>query len=74
MIPDLLSAWRITHLVSEKHSAAYAAARDAVLKARVPAGVQVDVLGYTLAVVDAHGGKATAVQFLVALGTSHMFK
>lgn len=65
LFPKLFKAWRVTHLVFEKDTDAYARDRDAVvIQAARDAGVQVVVRpGRTLwdsdGVVEKHGGKPT---------------
>ncbi|PHH88627.1 hypothetical protein CDD83_7285 [Cordyceps sp. RAO-2017] len=65
LLPKLFRAWRVTHLVFEKDTDAYARERDAaVAEAAKEAGVELVVRsGRTLwdsdALVDKHGGKPT---------------
>lgn len=65
LLPRLFKAWRVTHLVFEKDTDAYARARDAAVVASAEkAGVEVITRsGRTLwdsdALVRAHGGKPT---------------
>jgi cryptochrome len=63
VLPSLFEQWKISHLVFEKDTAGYAAARDAKVKdAASKANVEVlEILGHTLydpeLVVKANGGK-----------------
>ncbi|KAH7354170.1 putative photolyase class 1 [Plectosphaerella cucumerina] len=65
LLPKLFKAWRVTHLVFEKDTDAYARERDdAARRAAEDAGVEVITrYGRTLwdsdDIVDAHGGKPT---------------
>lgn len=65
VLPVLWKAWNITHLIFEKDTAGYGAIRDAEIRVLAAnTGINVtDVLGHTLydpvAIVNAHGGKAT---------------
>ena len=65
MLPKLFKAWKISHLVFEKDTDAYARERDEkVMKSAKEAGVEVVVrMGRTLYdpdnLVNANGGKPT---------------